>query len=343
MGARTTITLTCAAGVVALIATALAAGPVAQGTSRTAGCDRFASPRGSDRGRHRGRQSRPFRSVRRLARSLRRGQTGCLYPGSYRHGTPVRLRRPRTTLRGLAGGAVRVDGAIWVEGTARGASLSKLRLTASDPTYDIPLKVLADDVRVTRNAITGSASSICVLVGSHRLAHRTRIERNRISRCGSVGKFDHLIYLQQTRQARVRDNLLTANAGGWAVHMYPDADQTVVERNTIDGNQGGVIFAGDGTGATSDGNVVRLNVITFSSPRWNIEGSWSEGPAGRGNLAYDNCLFTEGPDAPAGIAERIGFSAERNTVVAASPYIARPLGDYRLAPTSGCRAPTGAR
>jgi hypothetical protein len=249
----------------------------------------------------------------------------------------VRLKRPRTSLRGLAGGPVRIDGAIWVQGTARGASLSRLRLTASDPVYEIPLKVLADDVRVTRNIITGSGSStICVLVGSHRLARRTRIERNRISRCGSTGKFDHLIYLEQTRGARVSNNLLTANAGGWAVHMYPDADATLVENNTIDGNQGGVIFAGDGTGATSDHNVVRFNVITFSNPRWNIEGSWSNGPFGQGNRAHDNCLFTEGPDAPVGIGALEGFTADRNVAVAASPYIGRPMGDYRLAPTSGC-------
>jgi nitrous oxidase accessory protein NosD len=236
-----------------------------------------------------------------------------------------------------------VDGAIWVQPRAHGASVSKLRLTASDPVYEIPLKVLADDVRVTRNWITGSASTICVLVGSHRVARRTRIERNRISRCGSTGKFDHLIYLEQTRQAIVRNNVLTSNAGGWAVHMYPDADGTVVERNTIDGNQGGVIFAGDGAGATSDGNVVRFNVITFSNPRWNIEGSWSGGPVGRGNRAHDNCLFTEGPSAPGGIGELDGFTADRNVAVAASPYIGRPLGDYRLAPSSGCPVLPAAR
>ena len=255
----------------------------------------------------------------------------------------MRLRRPKSALRGLAGGRVRVDGAIWVQPRAHGASVSKLRLTASDPVHNIPLKVLADDVRVTRNWITGAVSTICVLVGSHRMAHRTRIERNRISRCGSTSKFDHLIYLEHTRQATVRDNVLTANAGGWAVHMYPDADGTVVEHNTMDANQGGVIFAGDGSGFTSDNNVVRFNVITFSSPRWNIEGSWSDGPVGHGNRAHDNCLFTEGPSPPAGIGELDGFTADRNVAVAASPYIARPMGDYRLAPTSGCPVPITAR
>ena len=177
-----------------------------------------------------------------------------------------------------------VDGPIWVEGPARRASVSKLRLTSSDLTYPIPLKVLADDVRVTRNTITGSSlSTICVLVGSHRVTHRTVIERNSISRCGTHSKFDHLIYLSNTRGARIRHNLLTANGGGWAVHMYPDADRTLVERNTIDGNLGGVVFAGDGSGKTSDRNVVRRNAITFSGPRWSIESSWSGGPHGRGN------------------------------------------------------------
>jgi hypothetical protein len=230
-----------------------------------------------------------------------------------------------------------VDGAIWIDPPARRAAVSKLRLTTSDTTHTIPLKVLADDARVTRNIITGSSiSTSCVLVGSYRRTSRTLIEGNRISRCGTEGKFDHLIYLDHTRGVRVRHNLLTANGGGWAVHMYPDADRTLVERNTIDGNLGGVVFAGDGNGSTSDRNVVRYNAITFSGGRWNIESSWSDGPFGRDNRAHHNCLHTMGLGAPSGIGVREGFRAAKNVVVAGTPYLGRLLGDFRLAPTGGC-------
>ncbi len=124
---------------------------------------------------------------------------------------------------------------------------------------------------------------------------------------------------------RIRHNLLTANGGGWAVHMYPDADRTLVERNTIDGNLGGVVFAGDGSGKTSDRNVVRRNAITFSGPRWSIESSWSGGPCGRGNRAHHNCLYSTGPGAPSGIGLRTGFRASANVVLAANPYMGRLL------------------
>jgi len=331
--------MACTAALAAAGLAACARDGAAAGTARSAaGCDRFASPNGSDRGRRRGTRRRPFRSVPRVVASLRRGQTACLAPGSYSHGEPARLDRPRTALRGLAGGSVFVDGAIWIDPPARRASVSKLRLTASDQLYVIPLKVLADDVRVTRNIITGSSiSTSCVLVGSHRRTSRTLIQGNRISRCGTEGKFDHLIYLDKTRGVRVRHNLLTANGGGWAVHMYPDADSTLIERNTIDGNLGGVVFAGDGLGATSDRNVVRYNAITYSGGRWNIESSWSDGPFGKRNRAHHNCLYTDGIGAPSGIGVREGFRAAKNVVLGGTPYLARLLGDFRLAPAGGCR------
>ena len=133
-----------------------------------------------------------------------------------------------------------------------------------------------------------------MLIGSPdiEVAH-TVVERNRIHDCGSRGKLAHLIYVTNSRGAVIRANLLVDNQGGWAVHLYPNADGTLVERNVIDSNQGGVIFAGDGNVA-SDRNVVRENVITNSAPRWNIEGSWSGGPEGQGNVAQRNCLYSSG-------------------------------------------------
>ena len=302
-----------------------------------AGCDRFASPRGHDHWR--GSRRHPFRTVKRLARSLRSGRTGCLAPGGYRHRGVAKLRRPGVTLRSLRRRRARVDGTIWITGRARGARLSRIRLTTHDRTFTIPLKVQADGVRVTGNSITTSTSANCILVGSRRrTASGVVIERNRIQRCGRTGKYDHLIYVSHAIGTVVRGNLLLDNRGGWAVHLYPDADSSLIEHNVIDHNLGGVVFAGNGPEGISDRNEVRNNAITASGPRWNIEASWSGGPDGVANVAHSNCLYSA-RQANGGIAPDTGFSVRANTIVTRPPYVGG--GDYGFRANSACEALVG--
>jgi hypothetical protein len=224
---------------------------------------------------------------------------------------------------------------------ATGARVAGLNLFSHDPVYRIPLKVQADDVTIARNDITAARSVSCVLIGSDRVASRTLIERNRIRHCGRSGKLDHLIYVSQSRNAVIRNNLLVDNPGGWAIHLFPDADRTLVEHNVIDSNRGGVIFAGDGFGDTSDGNLVRENVITNSNPRWNIEGSWSGGPLGQANSAERNCVSSMGPGAPSGIGPLQGFNVTNNRVASGRLYASRSNGDYRLNQRNPCLAVLG--
>ncbi len=315
--------------------------PLVAGEQVTArDCDRFASPRGFDRGRRRGSFRRPYRSVPRIARSLQPGQTGCLEPGVYRHDDVARLNRPWTVLRGIGPGAAQIRDPIWIMPRATGAQLLAVSLTSRSREYPEPLKVQADRARVAGSYITGSSNTICVLIGSQRTTHGVTIEGNRIQHCGRHGKFDHLIYVQNAVGTTIRWNLLTDNPGGWAVHLYPNADDTLIEHNVIDGNRGGVIFAGE-EGAASDRNVVRDNAITYSSPRWNVESSWSGGRPGTHNLAYSNCLFSSGAGGPAGIGPAEGFTVPGNLVLSASPYMDRPGGDYSFPPESLCRALVG--
>jgi len=299
-------------------------------------CDRYAAPHGSRRGR--GTRAQPYGSVGRLVRGLRRGQVGCLMAGRYRHRGVVGMRRAGTTLRPLGKAHVTIDGAIWVLRRAKGARITGLTLTSHDPVYSIPLKIQADDVSLDRNDITAARNISCVLIGSARKVAHTVIEFNRIHRCGRTGKLAHLLYVTHSQGAVIRNNLLVDNPGGWAVHLFPDADGTLVEGNVIDANQGGVIFAGDGGGNTSDQNVVRENVITNSNPRWNIEGSWSGGPQGEGNVAERNCLYSAGPGSPSGIGFLNGFEQSDNVVAKDPAYVDRLAGDYRLRPASNCGA-----
>jgi hypothetical protein len=258
--------------------------------------------------------------------------------GRYHHRGVVAMRRAGTTLRPLGKAHVTIDGALWVLSGARGARITGLTVTSHDPVYSIPLKVQADDVSLVGNDITAARNISCVLIGSGRKVSNTLVELNRIRRCGRTGKLSHLLYVTRSQGAIIRNNLLVGNHGGWAVHLFPDADGTLVEGNVIDSNKGGVIFAGDGSGNTSDGNVVRENVITNSDPRWNIEGSWSGGPQGKGNLAQRNCLYSAGPGSPSGLGFVNGFEQSDNVVASDPVYVDREAGDYRLQPGSNCGA-----
>ncbi len=58
----------------------------------------------------------------------------------------------------------------------------------------------------------------------------------------------------------ITDNLFLRN-GAYAVHLYPYAQRTSVTHNVMVDNGGGVVFAGESGGASSN-NTVSQNVIT---------------------------------------------------------------------------------
>lgn len=303
-----------------------------------AGCTKVAAPGGNDAAA--GSQSAPYASAQQLVSSMGPGDTGCLRQGTYA-GSDLRLDQPGSTLKSYPGERATIKSFMEVYPEAVGAHVSGLKFDSKDNGNNVAVKLQADNTVFSDNEVTMGGKGICVLAGTWNKARNVIIERNRISDCGSAGsKYDHQIYLAGTRDAVVRWNILSKNGGGWGVHMYPDADGTLVEHNIIDGNHGGVVFAGEG-GNTSDGNVVRDNAITYSGPRWNVESSWSGGPAGSGNVADHNCVYTGGPDGPGGIAGRDGFSASANTVLDGSPYVNRNAGDYRFSAGSPCLAQVG--
>jgi hypothetical protein len=298
------------------------------------GCTLFAAPNGSDSAA--GTEAAPFRSIQQLTRALGPGETGCLRAGEY-GGRDVFLDQPGVTLTSYPGERATISAFLEVEESAPGASVRALRFDTAGNPNSVGTKIQADRTVFADNIVTKGGEGICLLVGSQNDAERVVIERNHIYACGPAdSKFDHQIYLQGTRGAVVRWNILNDNAGGWGVHLYSDADGSVVEHNIIDGNKGGVIFAGDGQGNTSDGNTVRYNAITNSGPRYNIEGSWSGGPEGQGNTAHDNCVYSKG-GGRAGVAPLFGFAARSNFTPAAEPY----AGEWRLEPGSRCAEVVG--
>ncbi len=298
----------------------------------------MASPSGSDSSP--GAESSPYRSAQKLVQSLSAGQTGCLRQGTYT-GSDLFLDAPGATLRSYPGERATIAAFLEVRPDAARAKVTQLRFDGTNVSNSTAVKLQANNTVFSDNEVTKGGKGICVQAGSYYPGRDIIIERNRIHNCGPAdSKFDHQLYLGQTRNAVVRWNILTNNPGGWGVHLYTDADNTLIEHNIIDGNRGGVIFAGEG-GKHSDNNTVRNNAITNNGPRWNIEGSWSGGPQGTGNTATNNCVYTTGPDAPAGIANNNGFTTTNNTVLNTTPYINRTTGDYRFKPGHPCTTLVG--
>jgi hypothetical protein len=322
------------------------------------GCDKYASPTGNDLSP--GGELAPYRTVKKLVDSLAPGQTGCLRTGTYAgpdNGaavpTPLYLDAANSTLRSYPGERATVDARLEVTGT--GAGVTELTLdTATLNTTVLPLKLVGSNSALTHSALTGHGRiGTCLQLGSGGVKPTgVLVEHNEIYGCGAddggANKFDHNIYVAWAQDAIIRWNVLRDNPGGWGVHLYPDADGTLVEHNVIDSDHGGVVFAGDGSGAKSDDNEVRYNSLTYpdpggGSPRYNLEGSWSGGPLGSGNSAHHNCVHSAGAGSPSGIQNPpSGFTARDNVVLTAGPDVDRAADDYHAWANNPCALPVGA-
>jgi parallel beta-helix repeat protein len=323
-------------GAVALATCAAAA--EADGARGKRPCDRAASTTGDDESA--GTVASPFRSVSRLVRALRPGEIGCLLGGTFSE--DVGIRRGGTagrpiTLQSAPGRRARLVGTLDV--SSSDVVVANLRLEGRGRATP---QVNGVRVALRGNEIT-NREGICVLLGAgfesgYDRARSVVIDGNRIHDCGRLPRtgHDHVIYVEGTNGVRITNNFIYDNAD-YGIHLYPDADGTYIARNVIDGNGGGVIFAGEDSGGEYDrayasrNNVVRNNVISNSRVSHNIE-SWWGGPAGSGNVAVRNCLWN---GADGNVSDQVGFRAGGN-VVARPVFRDRRRGDLRLKPRTTC-------
>lgn len=288
-------------------------------------CDRLASP--------------GKRAVQRLVDSLRPGQVGCLRQGTYRGS--VTIRRSGTpgrpiTLQPRPGARARLVGPLTVTRRSAHVVVRRLYLDGGErPGTPSPI-VNGRHILFLENDVTNGHTEICFALGNpgFGVARDVTIQRNRIHECGRLPatNFDQGIYVALARGTRIVGNWIYENADQ-GIQLYPDARDTYVAGNVIDGNGEGIIFGGAARVAARD-NLVRGNVISNSRVRNNVEWHF-DGPVGQGNVLRRNCIGGGVRDeGNGGILEpQIGFTAVRNLV--AEPEFRSP-GDYRLKPGSPC-------
>jgi hypothetical protein len=198
---------------------------------------------------------------------------------------------------------------------------------------------------VTSNDITNlNTKYSCIIIGSDMgwgQATNTLVENNVVHQCGhNPGDpyEDHGVYVDNSLDATITNNIFWGMPYGWGVQLYPHAQGTQVTHNVIDNNNGqGVVFGGNTLSASSD-NTVAYNIITNSSNQYNVQGYWG-GAVGTGNAADNNCLYNgaagNNPAASNIETPSVGFTASHN-VIANPTYTNAAAHNYTLSPNSPC-------
>jgi nitrous oxidase accessory protein NosD len=302
---------------------ACGADPTDAQSART--CDRLASP--------------GHRAVQRLVDSLRPGEVGCLRQGTYRGSVTIeRSGKPGRpiTLQPRPGARARLVGALTVTRRSAHVVVRRLHLEGSRrPGVPSPI-VNGRRILFLENDVTNGHTAICFALGNPRfgVARDVTIQRNRIHECGQLPatNLEHGVYVAVARDTRIIGNWIYENAD-LGIQLYPNARDTYVAGNVIDGNGEGIIFGGLPRVAASD-NLVRGNVISNSRLRNNVEWHF-EGTVGTRNVVRRNCIGGGVRDDGSGgiMLPAIGFTLVDNLV--AQPEFRAP-GDYRLKPGSTC-------
>jgi hypothetical protein len=276
--------------------------------------------------------------VSRLVAALRPGQTGCLLSGRFEE--DVRIARKgrankRMTLRAAPDARATICGAVEFKSTAAYWRLTRLQIDGSCSTQNT-VHIYGNHITLDHNDVTNRRSAqSCVMLGDHGygLAHDAMLHHNRIHDCGTGdSRFFHGIYANAPRNAQITDNYIYANSG-YGIQLYPDAQETLVERNVIDGNitEGGLVFSGE-TPYASSHNLVAHNIFSRNGD-YGVGSSWGT-RVGTGNVAKANCFWKNAKSAFA--PDGVGYVRKGN--IDANPgFIARNAWDYRLRRRSPCR------
>jgi Right handed beta helix region len=301
-------------------------------------CRSFAAPNGNDHAN--GSRRSPFRTIARLVAALEPGKAGCLLDGRYiedvglesagRPGKPFVLRAAPAARAAICGK---------VEFKASAAHWRVIRLEIDGScSPENTVQIYGDHITLSHDDITNRHhADSCVMIGGAKwgLAYHAVLDHDRIHDCGTKGSDQmHGVYANSPRDARISDNYIYANAG-FGIHLYPDAQRTIITRNVVDGNmaESGLVFAGQSSYSSSH-NLVLRNIFSRNG-LYGVSSSWGSEHVGSANVAEKNCFWrnSAGPTSP----NPRGYTALAN--INANPrFVGADSYDYRVPPNSPCVA-----
>ena len=294
-------------------------------------CDKVASPLGSDA--YAGTVAEPYATAGKLANSLAPGQTGCLRAGVFQGDVKVSKgggTGAPTTITSYPGERATVVGRFRSPTPANLVTVTGLDLDGRNADLLPSPTINGDHVTFAANDVTNHHTTICFLLGSdaYGRARDTVIERNRIHNCGELPATNHHhgIYVEASDRARITDNWIYDNADR-GVQLFPDAQETYIARNVIDGNGQGIIFSRESAGNLAENNVISNPVLRYNIEAWELTGA--------GNVARRNCVWSTRHEDNAGIQPGLGVATVENRVIEPR-FLDRAGKDFRLRGDSPC-------
>jgi hypothetical protein len=315
----------------------------------TSSCSLYASP-GAGGGD--GSVGSPFGSAQALVDALTPGQTGCLEGGSYdlsggSSGPQLRFSHggssgaPVTLMSAPGATATLTGGIVYVPHGSDFVTISGVHVDVRNAGEPVVQIMGAYDTFSGSDVTNHNTEYSCIIIGSdtgYGQASHTVIEGNVVHQCGynpSDPYEDHGVYVDNSVDATILNNVFWGMPYGWGVQIYPHAQGTQVLHNVIDDNGQGVVFGGNSSW-TSSNNTVAYNIISNSSNAYNIQDWWG-GAVGSNNLAKDNCLFHGGQGE---VMAPQGFTTSGN--VTADPGYSDPSNhNYTLKSGSPCLSVVG--
>lgn len=301
-------------------------------------CDYFASTTGSDT--NPGTQDLPFRTVQRLENALGPGQVGCLRQGTFAEEQVVfdfagNSEADRITIMSYPGERATIYGMVKVVYTARyitfrdlvldgtggpviyEAAEDEYRTQASPMVHGDYTEWIGVDITKRNREVERRYTGVCMQLGASGygyVAEGTRIIGSKIHNCGPMadqpgGPDNHGIYVNLAVDTVIRGNHIYEN-GERGIQLYPNADNTLIERNLIERNGQGILFSGSDS-EVSSGNIVRNNAVYSSLAGANIYSNYNQTSlVGENNQVYNNCLWNSPTDM--GLGSAVGFTAFDN-------------------------------
>jgi hypothetical protein len=276
--------------------------------------------------------------------SLAPGQTGCL-TGSF--AGSLTIGNSGFTLRSADGQRASIAGNVTIQDSADGVRLQGLNLSGGSG-FSLAY-IHGDNVTLSDLDISGGDVRNCLLLGAGAegspglSADDLLIERSRIHGCGN-DSHEHAVYAEFTNRLVIRDSHLYAN-GGYGIHFYPSAQNSLVEYTLVDGNARGsgwssnVTFSGEAPGGEysqahgSRYNVIRYSLISFSAQNYNVESYFPSGSLPPiGNEVASSCLY----GAPRGNFDGSNGYAQHDNRAVDPLYANRSAYDFRLRSGSPC-------